>query len=36
VKIRNITLAPQHGTRVVLERPLTRPDADFTLAAATT
>jgi cytochrome P450 family 135 len=29
VKVRNITLAPQHGTRVVLERPLTRPDADF-------
>jgi cytochrome P450 len=29
VKIRNITLAPQHGTRVVLERQLTRPDADF-------
>ena len=30
VKIRNITLAPQHGARVVLERPLSRPDTDFT------
>jgi cytochrome P450 family 135 len=29
VKVRNITLAPQHGTRVVLERPLSRPDLDF-------
>ena len=29
VKIRNITLAPQHGTQVVLERPLSRPDLDF-------
>jgi cytochrome P450 len=29
VAIRNITLAPQHGTRVVLERPLSRPDMDF-------
>jgi cytochrome P450 len=29
VRIRNITLAPQHGTRVVLERQLTRPDTDF-------
>jgi cytochrome P450 len=36
VRIRNITLAPQYGARVVLERQLTRPDADFTpdLAAA--
>ena len=32
VKIRNITLAPQHGTRVVLQRQLTRPDADFAAA----
>jgi cytochrome P450 family 135 len=30
VKIRNITLAPQHDTRVVLERQLSRPDAEFT------
>ena len=30
VRLRNITLAPQHGTRVVLERQLTRPDVDFT------
>jgi cytochrome P450 family 135 len=29
VKVRNITLAPEHGTRVVLERPLTHPDLDF-------
>ncbi|HVD40448.1 MAG TPA: cytochrome P450 [Solirubrobacterales bacterium] len=29
VRIRNITLAPHHGTRVVLERQLTRPDTDF-------
>jgi hypothetical protein len=29
VKIRNITLAPQHGTAVVLERPLTHPDMDY-------
>ena len=29
IKVRNITLAPQHGTEVVLERPLTRPDMDF-------
>jgi cytochrome P450 len=29
VKVRNITLAPEHGTRVVLERPLSRPDLDF-------
>jgi cytochrome P450 len=35
VKIRNITLAPEHGARVVLERQLTRPDFDFTAAAAT-
>jgi cytochrome P450 len=34
VKIRNITLAPQHGARVVLERQLTRPDSDFTAAGA--
>jgi cytochrome P450 len=31
-KVRNITLAPQHDTKVVLERPLSRPDADFTAA----
>lgn len=31
-KIRNITLAPQHDARVVLQRPLSRPDADFTAA----
>jgi cytochrome P450 family 135 len=29
VTVRNITLAPQHGTKVVLERPLSRPDMDF-------
>ena len=29
IKVRNITLAPQHGTEVVLERPLTRPDTDY-------
>ena len=29
VKIRNITLAPEHGTTVVMERPLTRPDMDY-------
>jgi cytochrome P450 len=29
VKIRNITLAPQDGTKVVLERPLTQPDMDY-------
>jgi len=29
VKIRNITLAPQHGATVVMERPLTRPDRDY-------
>jgi cytochrome P450 len=34
VKIRNITLAPQHGARVVLQRPLTSPDADFTADSA--
>jgi cytochrome P450 family 135 len=34
VKVRNITLAPEHGTRVVLERPLTRPDQDFAAAEA--
>ncbi|HEU5104504.1 MAG TPA: cytochrome P450 [Solirubrobacterales bacterium] len=33
VKVRNITLAPEHGTRVVLERPLSRPDLDFEAAA---
>jgi len=33
VKIRNITLAPQHDAQVVLERPLSRPDADFTAAS---
>ncbi len=36
VKIRNITLAPQHGTRVVLERTLSRPDTEFTAADAAT
>jgi len=34
VKIRNITLAPEHGTRVVLDRPLTRPDQDFAATEA--
>lgn len=34
VSIRNITLAPQHGTRVVLERPLSRPDMDFSATDA--
>jgi cytochrome P450 len=34
VKIRNITLAPQHGTRVVLERSLSRPDMDFSAGDA--
>jgi cytochrome P450 len=29
VKIRNITLAPQHGTTVLMERPLTHPDMDY-------
>jgi len=29
VKIRNITLAPEHGTAVTLERPLTHPDAEY-------
>ncbi|MGN6203049.1 MAG: cytochrome P450 [Solirubrobacterales bacterium] len=29
VKIRNITLAPQHGTKVVLQRPLTQPDMEY-------
>jgi cytochrome P450 len=29
VKVRNITLAPQHGTTVVMDRPLTRPDMDY-------
>ena len=33
VKVRNITLAPEHGTEVVLERPLSRPDLDFGAAA---
>jgi cytochrome P450 len=36
VKVRNITLAPEHGTRVVLERPLTRPDLDFGTEAVRT
>ena len=36
VKIRHITLAPQHDARVVLERPLSRPDVEFTAAAAAT
>jgi cytochrome P450 len=34
VKIRNITLAPEHDCKVVLERQLTRPDIDFTPAGA--
>jgi cytochrome P450 family 135 len=34
VKIRNITLAPQRGTTVVLERPLTRPDMEFSAVDA--
>jgi len=34
VKVRNITLAPEHGTRVVLERPLTRPDTDYATPSA--
>jgi cytochrome P450 family 135 len=34
VKVRNITLAPEHGTRVVLERPLTRPDNDYATPSA--
>ncbi|HET7454797.1 MAG TPA: cytochrome P450 [Solirubrobacterales bacterium] len=29
VKIRNITLAPEHGAAVTLERPLTHPDAEY-------
>jgi cytochrome P450 family 135 len=29
VRVRNITLAPQHGTKVVLERALSRPDMEF-------
>jgi cytochrome P450 len=29
VKIRNITLAPEHGTTVLMERPLTHPDMDY-------
>jgi cytochrome P450 len=29
VKIRNITLAPQLGTTVVMDRPLTHPDMDY-------
>jgi len=29
VKVRNITLAPQHGAEVVLERVLSRPDMEF-------
>lgn len=33
VKIRHITLAPQHGTRVVLDRAPTRPDSDFAASA---
>jgi cytochrome P450 len=34
VKIRNITLAPEHGTTVVLERPLSRPDMEFSAVDA--
>jgi len=34
IKVRNITLAPEHGTRVVLERPLTRPDSDYATPSA--
>jgi len=34
VKVRNITLAPEHGTRVVLDRPLTHPDSDYATPSA--
>jgi cytochrome P450 len=34
VKVRNITLAPERGTRVVLERSLTHPDMDFAATEA--
>ncbi|MFL5834314.1 MAG: cytochrome P450 [Solirubrobacterales bacterium] len=34
VKVRNITLAPEHGAQVVLERPLSRPDSDYATPSA--
>ena len=34
VAIRNITLAPRQGTAVTLERPLTRPDAEYNAFSA--
>jgi cytochrome P450 len=36
VKIRNITLAPEHGTTVILQRTLTRPDTDYSAIDAVT
>jgi cytochrome P450 len=36
VQIRNITLAPQRGAEVLLERSLSRPDTDYSAADAVT